>query len=696
MSKSSGKGPGRAIPAELRDLDRWVAWELRRDEATGKERKVPVHPKTGHAFSTRTGRPTDFETAAAARDGQVGLVLTGGVGGRIAIDIDACRDPETGALMPWAKEVVDFYGRGYTEITPSGTGLRVWLQVDELPERELRKVRGFEAAPNTTKTPEIEFFGLGRPCYVTLTGKLLPGCSSEIPHVRSLEWLLRKFPMSEAEDLSELDLPTAPAGEVPSLDELDRAVHAMPHGADLTAGHWEEVVPDESASEGYYRLAQMALRAANGDGYRAVEWLLERTSYGQGYVDSAEPDRYGREGWVAREVARIAEKAPRPSAAVFDDDFTASSYMPTEDVPQAPRKRRTGKVLQLEDYARSIASRTWLAHGLFPSHGLAELYGDPGSGKSAVAYNLGVKCALGLAGWCGFELDETGPVVVFVGEDDAGVRDRLIAQLAELDPLAALGDVPIYCTTEPGNLTDPEDVGSWVEATLEATGGDTPRLVIVDTLSRNFGDGSENDSEDMRRFIAGCQRLERGLGKALVLCVHHSGHGAKERSRGSSAWRGACDTAVRCTRQGTRITLEAHAPAGKVKGAAEPRPWTGELEPMSLGRDEKGRPKTAVTFSDEPRDPTAAFDDAEVDDELLEFLVGIRGLAGRRVSQTEIGDELGLSRDKVRTRLGRVMALGLVVKSGGPAGNAKGSYELTREAGVLVEERNRDVPPLGI
>ena len=41
-----------------------------------------------------------------------------------AFDIDHCRDPQTGLIVPVGKEIVD-RAASYTEITVSGTGLRV-------------------------------------------------------------------------------------------------------------------------------------------------------------------------------------------------------------------------------------------------------------------------------------------------------------------------------------------------------------------------------------------------------------------------------------------------------------------------------------------------------------------------------------------------------------------------------------------
>ena len=43
-----------------------------------------------------------------------------------AIDIDHVRDPITGTIENWAQRFLDRASHSYAEISPSGTGLRIW------------------------------------------------------------------------------------------------------------------------------------------------------------------------------------------------------------------------------------------------------------------------------------------------------------------------------------------------------------------------------------------------------------------------------------------------------------------------------------------------------------------------------------------------------------------------------------------
>jgi putative DNA primase/helicase len=69
-----------------------------------------------------------------------------------------------------------------------------------------------------------------------------------------------------------------------------------------------------------------------------------------------------------------------------------------------------------------------------------------------------------------------------------------------------------------------------------------PRIIIIDTLARNFGGGNENSTEDMSQFVAHIDKHLRDRFNATVLLVHHTGHGSAERGRGSRALKAAVDT----------------------------------------------------------------------------------------------------------------------------------------------------------
>lgn len=118
------------VPTELRDRNQWVAWKyVVRD---GKSTKVPVNPRTGESAAS-TGVETwgsyDDAIAACERDSRlagVGFVFTR-TDPFCGIDLDRAINQQTGDLKPWAAELVQQLD-SYTEVSPSGTGVKVFLR----------------------------------------------------------------------------------------------------------------------------------------------------------------------------------------------------------------------------------------------------------------------------------------------------------------------------------------------------------------------------------------------------------------------------------------------------------------------------------------------------------------------------------------------------------------------------------------
>ena len=93
-----------------------------------KQTKVPMNPNTGSTASVTDYRQWgSWEEAAEAQtingwDG-VGVVFTD-TDDYFGIDIDDCRDPETGTITAKAQKIIDDFNT-YTEVSPSGTGVHL-------------------------------------------------------------------------------------------------------------------------------------------------------------------------------------------------------------------------------------------------------------------------------------------------------------------------------------------------------------------------------------------------------------------------------------------------------------------------------------------------------------------------------------------------------------------------------------------
>jgi hypothetical protein len=128
--------------------------------------KPPVNARTGRLASStnpKTWSPFDVALAAYRCDGLDGIgfclhhekeadEVT------VAIDLDHCREPHTGIVEPWAQTIIDAID-SYTEVSPSGTGIRTILKGRPLQ-------RGRKRGP-------VEVYCKGR--YVTVTGNHVEG-----------------------------------------------------------------------------------------------------------------------------------------------------------------------------------------------------------------------------------------------------------------------------------------------------------------------------------------------------------------------------------------------------------------------------------------------------------------------------------------------------------------------------------------
>lgn len=149
------------IPADLKARQRWIGWQWADQvhATTGeiKRTKVPVGLwREARHWHTLDGALRHAERAQAAG---VGYVLAAS-DGLVGVDLDHCRDPQTGRLTLFAWCVVHAL-HSYTEATPSGTGLHVLC-------------RGTKPGPRCQhKAPgrELEMYETGR--WFTVTGHRL-------------------------------------------------------------------------------------------------------------------------------------------------------------------------------------------------------------------------------------------------------------------------------------------------------------------------------------------------------------------------------------------------------------------------------------------------------------------------------------------------------------------------------------------
>lgn len=164
------------VPATIKTVDQWICW--REEHRTGQDKpaKAPIDPRTGtyasvadsDTWTTFTAAYTTYREDDAVAG--VGFVFTRD-DPYVGVDLDDCRDPDTGKLEDWARDIVQRLD-SYTEASPSGTGVHVLVR-GELPDGKCRD-------------GGVELYDRDR--YFTVTGRhltLTPGTMNERTHVVS-------------------------------------------------------------------------------------------------------------------------------------------------------------------------------------------------------------------------------------------------------------------------------------------------------------------------------------------------------------------------------------------------------------------------------------------------------------------------------------------------------------------------------
>jgi putative DNA primase/helicase len=152
------------IPKKLRKCKQWVGWKYGPQDQNGRAPKIPIDPKTGKSAKTNNSGTWGTFKKACQRyekddlDG-IGFVFTGD-DPYCGIDLDNCRNQETGKIKSWAKEIIKDVNC-YTEVSPSGTGVKIILE-GKLPGPSKR-------------SGKIEMYDHDR--YFTITGQ----CSDDLP-----------------------------------------------------------------------------------------------------------------------------------------------------------------------------------------------------------------------------------------------------------------------------------------------------------------------------------------------------------------------------------------------------------------------------------------------------------------------------------------------------------------------------------
>lgn len=225
------------------------------------------------------------------------------------------------------------------------------------------------------------------------------------------------------------------------------------------------------------------------------------------------------------------------------EDFEDITHEPTELVlPDEKMSTGTFRLTPVREFSLSGTPPVWLCEDVLPFAELGMLFGDSGSGKTFLVYDLICAIARGVP-WFGQQTLK-GRVLYVCAEGQNFFRNRIRAYAKYHGLLES--DIDVWVVEGRLDLTNRENVDKLITDVRAA--GLQPSLVVMDTYALCMS-GDENDGRDVNKVIQNCKRIRKFMG-AMVLLVHHAGKTGNTGERGHSSLRGACDVMLECLKDG--------------------------------------------------------------------------------------------------------------------------------------------------
>lgn len=215
-----------AVPQELKDLSRWITWG-----GDPKDKRPFISGTNTPASTTNPDHLVTFGQAIENIRAGRGYAHLGFVPQHpfVGMDLDSCRNPETGAVQQWATEFLEQIEKStgsktYVEITPSGAGLRAWVKAPHLTVKKVFKIKP-EFAAVEGKAPQIEPLVNN---YGTITGQQYAGAPAVVIEINEQQWRAIRRHM--------LQFGAAKVASAASGMEQQEQINASPDGPPIPVG----------------------------------------------------------------------------------------------------------------------------------------------------------------------------------------------------------------------------------------------------------------------------------------------------------------------------------------------------------------------------------------------------------------------------------------------------------------------------
>lgn len=577
----------RRVFGRYADAPVWVAWASRPHKDPSKPPiKMPINPATGRAASVtdpETWAPAGRALACAQRNGLagIGVVLgpdpTSNPDGKpdgphlVGVDYDNALRPD-GSLMPWASDMM--LEGTYTEISPSGTGVKAFAVVDRRPEGLPASQDGVTlrlgdiepAVPG--KRPAVEVYTARR--WFAVTGNTFRG--TDVCRIADMSRRLPVLLRHATPPPATAALPEAPTGPEDSITAQDiRDVYATALDRDEQAAltHALQAHPDLARAmvgpEWADRSAALFTAADLAKGYRLtlaqfVHGLMAATGAAANHVrDQADPFRALARAWDrSPQPVAIEPPGPVPSDAQLGDrpGAAAAGYTTPIDLSilDQPNPLGTPATLPLDLYSNPPPMPKFILDGFFPSAPTA-LVGTGGVLKSTTWMAMALHMLLARPLW-GRNWWEGGAALMISKEDERSIMLRRLHDLLhglnvterQYRDIVAQRFFLDDMTESPSRMVESDGKGNLVVTPLADFMTDKYRgrglaMVCMDPMV-NFGPGEAHGNDGAALMMQVAWRMSRAWseddGRCNVAFIHHlSMSAAREEIEDAHAGRSA-------------------------------------------------------------------------------------------------------------------------------------------------------------
>jgi hypothetical protein len=198
----------------------------------------------------------------------------------------------------------------------------------------------------------------------------------------------------------------------------------------------------------------------------------------------------------------------------------------------------------------------WHVHTLWTHQAVGLIAGAPKSAKTWFGLSLALSVASGTKAFGHFEVNQKGPALVYIAEDQEPMIRARIDALCQHHTLD-INSLPLHVISVPAMRLDLEHDQLRLVDTVELV---RPSIVLIDPLRRIHA-ADENNATDMARLLSFFRALQRSFNTAVII-VHHiikrTTSRAGQSLRGSTdlwAWTDSCAYLSRKNDHDTQVTV---------------------------------------------------------------------------------------------------------------------------------------------